>query len=63
MSAMAFMVSPVRPSVALDGEAVLGVSADGMIVYLLLFVVGDSVIANFTSTDLPESRGERIAAP
>jgi hypothetical protein len=33
--------------VALDGEAAFGVSADGMIVYLLLFVVFDSVIANF----------------
>jgi hypothetical protein len=45
---MAFMVSPVRPRVALDGEAAFGVSADGMIVYLLLFVVFDSVTANFT---------------
>jgi hypothetical protein len=33
--------------VALDGEAAFGVSTDGMIVYLLLFVVVDSVIANF----------------
>jgi len=47
MSAMAFIVSPVRPSVALDGEEAFGVSAVGMIVYLLLFVVFDSVPANF----------------
>jgi hypothetical protein len=43
---MAFMVSPVRPRVALDGEAAFGVSADG-IVYLLLLMVFVSVIANF----------------
>jgi hypothetical protein len=39
MSAIAFMVSPVRPSVALDGEADFAVSVDGMIVYLLLSMV------------------------
>jgi hypothetical protein len=49
--------------VALDGEAAFGVSADGMIVYLFLFVVVDSVIANFMKSDLPESRDGRIAAP
>jgi hypothetical protein len=44
---MAFMVSPVRPNVALDGEAVVGLSADGMIVYLLLVMVVLPVVLNF----------------
>jgi hypothetical protein len=36
MSAIAFIVSPVSPRVALDGEAAFDVSVDGMICYLLL---------------------------
>jgi hypothetical protein len=44
---MAFMVSPVRPNVALDGEAVVGLSADGMIIYLLLVMVVLPVVFNF----------------
>jgi hypothetical protein len=36
MSAIAFIVSPVRPRVALDGEAAFDVSVDDMICYLLL---------------------------
>jgi hypothetical protein len=60
---MAFMVSPVRPKVALDGDEVVGLSADGMIVYLLLLWVLVSLIANFTQSDLPEAHDGRIAGP